>query len=1337
MKGSHKVSVKSNTILDEYMHLAASSVVDEVCIYVERRSKEHLQVENSKDFKSEFIGEIPIRVSQGMVPEINLINELKEPSGRYGWCIICRKKADFLCETTNVPICSPGCHAMHMQMLERLEVYLNYEDEKGKFIEDVMQIFHSVCKLSQKDTRSDMNPVTLKSKILSLELILAMIKDPPSAVQTHPAFISEIKDYLSESILKNSVSNDKQILGLSFNIFYALFNNFRHVLKHEIGVFIEEICLSILESGNSSYQHKLLVLQTFNKIAQNPKYALEIFVNYDCEIGANDIFERIIDCLAKIAKGKYTKTEHAIIIQPEEERSLKLMALGTITAIVKNCYTLMADSEPGLSSISEDQKKITEREVSKYSDEIEGEETKTITIEDKFGKVLKNKNIMNKAVMKFNIKPKNGVNYLIQVGYIGKEPEDLMIKNTVHFIKNTPGLHKAKIGEYFGENIDFPKKVMHAYIDSLDFAKMPFVAAMKFLMVGFRLPGESQKIDRILLKFGQKYYQDNPNLFVSANAPYELSYAVMILQTTIHNPKVKQKMSFEGFLTMSKDMRRNYNLTDDFMKGVYDEIKQNPITLVDDEVAKLKQESALANGIKKKQDLFIRETQHMVKKGKELISKRKKEVKTYEEVKNAEPLRAMFEVIWSGMLAVFSSVFEEYKEEQLWRLALEGFIYSIRITTNLNMSVELDAFVSVLDKFTSLSNLKEVQHKNIECIKVLIDIAMKDGNSLRNAWVFILELLSRLDYLNSVLMAAKKENLVRVKKFDSADIEIIAQIMSEIDQSQLDAIFSLSETLDNDGIVDFICNLCKVSRDELMSKENPLTFSLQKLVEVADLNMTRIVYVWKDIWKDVSQHLVTAGDHPNKAIQIFALDSLKQLAHKFLAKEEMTSYEYQKEFLMPFKKILEENLKNYAIIDFLTNCIVDICRKCGKSIKSGWAIVFDVLGLIGKSINNEKIISSSFSILNEILRMNYEYIAEHFEHALSSLLQYCGNSMTSISFQAFESVRWAVNEASDPSSKLVLALESRVKTTDNITILEASKVSYNDLEFWNFLFRGLQSLLMDERREIREKALEMLWELLGTRTYTEGFWSHIYEFILGYIPRYSLHLLDDDKQNADRIETMVFNAIDVFCEKLNLLKKHFNDFLDKINVFILEIENPVGVKIHKHFISKITSKLQKELSWDNFINKLQHVLADTLPKRLLQPDAILTEDTKEEDGGKLVKIGFDTNELITKSMKHLNLLNYIRTTIVSNLIQSMPLKTALSLADSFLDSAKFANDFNKNLQLRTKLKSAGFHSQGNQLTSLLPQEKEALLGYLSLSFDIYIQNANTTEGEEIVTKIWK
>ena len=50
---------------------------------------------------------------------------------------------------------------------------------------------------------------------------------------------------------------------------------------------------------------------------------------------------------------------------------------------------------------------------------------------------------------------------------------------------------------------------MYAYIDSFDFARMSFVNALRKFLDNFRLPGEAQKIDRLVEKFASRYCQCN------------------------------------------------------------------------------------------------------------------------------------------------------------------------------------------------------------------------------------------------------------------------------------------------------------------------------------------------------------------------------------------------------------------------------------------------------------------------------------------------------------------------------------------------------------------------------------------------------------------------------------------------------------------------------------------------------------------------------------------------------------------------------------------------------------------------------------------------------------
>lgn len=56
----------------------------------------------------------------------------------------------------------------------------------------------------------------------------------------------------------------------------------------------------------------------------------------------------------------------------------------------------------------------------------------------------------------------------------------------------------------------YNKEVMYAYVDRLNFYKMDFVTAIRHFLEGFRLPGEAQKIDRLMEKFASRFLDCNP-----------------------------------------------------------------------------------------------------------------------------------------------------------------------------------------------------------------------------------------------------------------------------------------------------------------------------------------------------------------------------------------------------------------------------------------------------------------------------------------------------------------------------------------------------------------------------------------------------------------------------------------------------------------------------------------------------------------------------------------------------------------------------------------------------------------------------------------------------------
>lgn len=146
----------------------------------------------------------------------------------------------------------------------------------------------------------------------------------------------------------------------------------------------------------------------------------------------------------------------------------------------------------------------------------------------------------------------------------------------------------------------------------------------------------------------------------------------------------------------------------------------------------------------------------MVKRGAALI----KQKGTHAEfilVNDTEPIKPMFENTWSANLAVFSVLLEETDDPKITELCIEGFMHAIKISGFYNMNTERDAFVSSLSKFTQVSAIKEIKEKNIECIRALLNLATYEGNYLKNSWYYVLDCISKIDYMQVLGTGARKD----------------------------------------------------------------------------------------------------------------------------------------------------------------------------------------------------------------------------------------------------------------------------------------------------------------------------------------------------------------------------------------------------------------------------------------------------------------------------------------------------------------------------------------------------------------------------------------------------
>ncbi|CAM9531993.1 unnamed protein product, partial [Sphacelaria rigidula] len=143
---------------------------------------------------------------------------------------------------------------------------------------------------------------------------------------------------LCASLLHHCTSDVTELVSLSLRVFVALVAGFKNHLKAEIEVFITSIFLRILESEHSVFEHKMLVVEVISELCRDPLALVEMFVNYDCDLQAIDLFKRIVTALAKVAKG-CTLPDSAGKKEQEDARSLQMLGMkgivDTVSSMVK------------------------------------------------------------------------------------------------------------------------------------------------------------------------------------------------------------------------------------------------------------------------------------------------------------------------------------------------------------------------------------------------------------------------------------------------------------------------------------------------------------------------------------------------------------------------------------------------------------------------------------------------------------------------------------------------------------------------------------------------------------------------------------------------------------------------------------------------------------------------------------------------------------------------------------------------------------------------------------------------------------------------------------------
>ncbi|KAG7370181.1 RalF-like Dot/Icm system translocated protein [Nitzschia inconspicua] len=819
------------------------------------------------------------------------------------------------------------------------------------FYTDTIILMRSLIKLTSKDLPGDSknsnpsnfslasqifsssvptDPLALKNKVLSLELILKIMECAGPQLCDDDRFAHLVQGQLCVNLLKNCMSNNTSVAFVSNQIFLILVYKLKSHLKDEIQVFMTNMFFRVLESENASFAQKALVLESLRSMCKDPVLLTQIFINYDCDLNAMNLYKEIVLHLTKLSGKSIMKQFTNLNMAKkdmEENQDLSLAGSEVLVTILQSFMDALGMTSTSNSDLNDTAgKKIrkalnieavaTPRNSLQYSTKkipvMSPKDVRDMNGTDSVGRPsvgkpnetfsVKNGIIAGSSknageiagrasakqhrdqnfelgAVKFTLDLKKGLNFFIENQFVQCDAKDI----ANFFFENKDKLDKTQMGEVLGREPDaafiktppdldaekggpgFFVRILHHYIHTMDFTGLMFDEAIRLFLSGFRLPGEAQKIDRIMEKFAERFTLQNPDVFPSADTAFILAFSVIMLNTDLHNPSIKEdrRMTLDSFLRNNRGIGENgADLPEEFLSGIFERIKKQPFSLKEDDAAREKATGSAENAInilgdsggllgaglfgtsteERKKEKFEKEREEMVAATQQLLRKRKDRNTKSEDskmaVKPADAVAPMFDVTWGPIIGILSQVLECSNDERSIAVCLNGFVYAIRISSHSNMSLARETFVNSLAKFTYLGSIKEMKFKNIESIRTLMSIAVTDGEFLGEGWGPVLQCISQLarmrisasgldsdeSFLRDGTNSVKKKETNSKSYFtresrtdtsrDTEDMNAKA-ILDAISEQLIDQVFSSSVKLSAQSLAQFIEQLVAVSNAEI------------------------------------------------------------------------------------------------------------------------------------------------------------------------------------------------------------------------------------------------------------------------------------------------------------------------------------------------------------------------------------------------------------------------------------------------------------------------------------------------------------------------------------------
>ena len=184
------------------------------------------------------------------------------------------------------------------------------------------------------------------------------------------------------------------------------------------------------------------------------------------------------------------------------------------------------------------------------------------------------------AIKLLNMSCKKGVEFLVKEELVENNADSVAAFLYKHSVEKGE-VSRETLGELFGREEEFYHHLFLSFISHLNFDSLDADVALRRMLFTFKLPGEAQKIDRIMRGWAQVYFKSNSSgLFHSSLTLHVLSFALLMLNTDAHTAEVNNKMTCQQFINnLNGSIPSDNPLPQDYLEDMYHRIVNDEIKM--------------------------------------------------------------------------------------------------------------------------------------------------------------------------------------------------------------------------------------------------------------------------------------------------------------------------------------------------------------------------------------------------------------------------------------------------------------------------------------------------------------------------------------------------------------------------------------------------------------------------------------------------------------------------------------------------------------------------------------------------------------------------------------